>query len=80
MMMSMIRSQEVVTVVEEAEVEVVAQVLEDTAEAHLLEEGGTTSPVIYHLDMHQPHHTGIILRMEVGFHSKQRLTFLLSKQ
>ena len=66
MMMSMIRSQEVVTpVVEEAEVEVVAQVLEDTAEAHLLEGGGTTSPVMYHRGMHQPHHTEIILRMEV---------------
>ena len=64
-MMSMIRSQEVVTPVEEVEVEVVAQVLEDTAEAHLLEGGGTMSPVMYHLGMHQPHHTEIILRMEV---------------
>ena len=69
MMMSMIRSQEVVTPVEEVEVEVVAQVLEDTAEAHLQEGGGTMSPVMYHPDMHQPHHTEIILRMEVGFHS-----------
>ena len=65
MMMSMIRSQEVGTPVEEAEVEVVAQVLEDTAEAHPLEGGGTTSPVMYHLGMHQPLHTEIILRMEV---------------
>ena len=64
-MMSMIRSQEVVTPIEEVEDEVVAQVLEDTVEAHLLEEGGTMSPVMYHQGMHQPHHTEIILRMEV---------------
>ena len=66
MMMSMIRSQEVVTpVAEEVEVEVVAQVHEDTAVVLLLEGGGTMSPVMYHLGMHQPHHTEIILRMEV---------------